>query len=382
MLRTIIILTTWGLQVCGQDSIIKMKPYAINGYVKSLQSLSFDSSFRTLSNTNIIHNRINTRWIFSKQIELHAEFRNRMIWGDEVRMIPNYTSLLRNDNDFLNLQVLWIRQNQYLLVTNTERLWVQYTLPKWKVRLGRQRINWGISTIWNPNDLMNTYNFLDFDYEERPGVDAFKVDHVVSQESSFEAVYVPQTKTLAPIYSLKYNLNKAGYDFQFIAANLYNRYSIGAGWAGNIQNTGFKGEIQYYFPHENKKTHLNISVESDHIFENGWYFKNGFLYNSEGTDQSLNTAGNLNLKLTPLNLMPTKWNLMVFAQKEWTPLLNSSVTIIYAPGTNLLLCLPSVKYNLAENMDLDLVWQSIHSSIEQKLRSLSQKAFLRMKWNF
>lgn len=28
---------------------------------------------------------------------------------------------------------------------------------------------------WNPNDWFNTYNYFDFDYEERPGTDAIRV---------------------------------------------------------------------------------------------------------------------------------------------------------------------------------------------------------------
>ena len=32
---------------------------------------------------------------------------------------------------------------------------------KLQLRVGRQRINWGINTTWNPNDIFNSYNIYD-----------------------------------------------------------------------------------------------------------------------------------------------------------------------------------------------------------------------------
>ena len=32
-----------------------------------------------------------------------------------------------------------------------------------------------MNLVWNPNDLFNAFSFVDFDYEERPGSDALRI---------------------------------------------------------------------------------------------------------------------------------------------------------------------------------------------------------------
>jgi hypothetical protein len=76
------------------------------------------------------------------------------------------------------MSVVWIDTRNVVAVSVIDRIWLEYHREKWHARAGRQRINWGMGTTWNPNDLFNTYNFLDFDYEERPAVDAIKVQYL------------------------------------------------------------------------------------------------------------------------------------------------------------------------------------------------------------
>ena len=60
-----------------------------------------------------------------------------------------------------------------------------YRDNKINFRIGRQRINWGTTTIWNPNDIFNAYNFLDFDYEERPGMDGGKFQYIFNNSVQY-----------------------------------------------------------------------------------------------------------------------------------------------------------------------------------------------------
>ncbi|MCG8318265.1 MAG: hypothetical protein MI921_02070 [Cytophagales bacterium] len=50
--------------------------------------------------------------------------------------------------------------------------------------IGKHRINWGKSYVWNPNDVFNAYSFFDFDYEERRGTDALLIKYTTSPFSS------------------------------------------------------------------------------------------------------------------------------------------------------------------------------------------------------
>ena len=94
-----------------------------------------------------------------------------------------------------------------------------------------------IKKIANLSDL---FDFIDFDYIERPGSDVIRFIYTGDNLSSFELVYLPSERKGYSLAGL-YKLNSFGYDFQILAANYFEDIVIGGGWAGNIKNAGFKG---------------------------------------------------------------------------------------------------------------------------------------------
>lgn len=364
------------------DSTEEKRKWEIRGYVKDLQSLTFDKNFDSLVTGNLIHNRINVRWNPSSRFSGAIEFRNRLFWGEEVRLTPNFSDNIRNNNEAVNASIVWFETESMLLQTNIDRFWLEYHGEKWVVRAGRQRINWGISTLWNPNDIFNTYNFLDFDYEERPGRDAVKVSYHLSEMANIEVAAAGADQANESVAAIKYFTNHWTYDFQFSAGVYHEIFTLGAGWSGSIRDAGFKGELQYFAPHQDTTSQVNLTMEVDYLLEKGWYVNGGFLFNSIGINEPINYLGELNFQLTPQSLMPTKWNTVFIVGKEFTPLLSANLTTIYSPGTNLLIILPSFKYNLATNLDFDIIWQSFYAEQNENFAGVLHRSFIRLKWNF
>ena len=73
---------------------------------------------------------------------------------------------------------------------------------------------------------------------------------------------------------------------------------------------------------------------------------------------------------------------MITGAKEFTPLFTANVSVLYAPGTNLVLLFPTLQYNIDTNIDVNLVWQSFFADTQNKFQAVSHTAFLRMKWSF
>lgn len=365
----------------AQDSAALPEKFTVAGYLKDLQTLAFDKDFKHLVSGNLVHNRINIKWSPSVRFTAIAEFRNRLFWGEQVKLTPGFISLLRNNNELLNMQKAWINNESLILHTNTERLYVDYRNSKFNIRMGRQRINWGIATTWNPNDIFNTYNFLDFDYEERPGVDGAKLQYVFKNATA-ELAYSNTGSKKGNIAALKYAFNKWNYDMQFISGWYKDHFTLGMGWAGYIKDAGVKGELQYFFKTKDSADHLNITIEGDYMFKEGWYINAGLLFNSHGLFKSVQSWNTISLKLSPENLMPTKWNVLVTAAKEFTPLLSANLSVLYAPGANLLILFPSIQYNLSTNLDLNLVWQSFFAELNNHFGAISNNCYLRLKWSF
>lgn len=368
--------------VWGQDTISRPEKLNISGYIKDLQTLTFDSHFKELNTGNLIHNRLNFKWMPSEKFTASAELRNRLFWGELVKYTPDFASQLRNNNEKLNMQKSWTINRSMVFHTNAERLNLDYHDEALNIRVGRQRINWGLTTTWNPNDIFNAYNFLDFDYEERPGIDGAKVHYILNSSAGIEFAYANTGNKNGNIAAFKYSVNKWNYDMQFISGWYKDQLTLGTGWAGYIRDAGFKGEVQYFTGTENSKAHLNLSLEGDYMFDNGWYVSSGVLFNNYGLSKPVDDWNLIDLRLSPDNMMPTRWNAILTTAKELNPLLTANMSVLYAPGTNLLILFPSVQYNMAPDLDLNLVWQSFFAELDDNFKAVNHQGILRLKWNF
>lgn len=370
------------LPVAAQDSLsATARKISFNGYVKDLTSYAIDKLGHQHTSGNLVHNRFNLKWKPSSFITVTAELRNRLFWGNQVSRVPGFANRLRNSNEAWNFQKTWISSSRLVLHSNVERLFAELKKEKWTARIGRQRINWGMATVWNPNDIYNAYNFLDIDYEERPGSDAISLQRNLNDFSHVEFVY-SSSGYQKQIAAARYFLNKWNYDLQFISGSYHGAATLGAGWAGSIKETGFKGETQYYFANKDSAAQLNLTLALDHAFKQGWYLTVGGLYNSRGLNRTVTNLAELNLSLSSKNLMPARISWLLATRKEISPISAASCTVVYSPQLNLLILSPGFSYNLSTQLDADLIWQSFFLQYEGSFQGLQDIGYLRLKWSF
>ncbi len=354
-----------------------------NGYLKYLHSTNFVTT-EAMQTTNLLHNRFNFS-AHTKKWTLKIGMRNRVFYGDQVVFTPNFAEMLELDNGLADLTFSWYRSNTVIAHTTFDRAYINWADSKREISLGRQRINWGMNLAWNANDLFNTYNFVDFDYEERPGNDAIRYQHYLQGGMAvLDAAIKPGKELNESVTALRYQFNTHAYDIQLLGGWYYSDYAIGLGWAGNLYTLGFKGESTLFIPREQDTvTVLSSSVSLDYSFDNGTYINASVLYNSNGI--SKNTA-NINPLLfnniTAKNLMPTRWSGFVQCMYNISPLVNSSLSVIYGSGIHLLFLMPSLAYSINTNWDISLVGQLyfLHNSL--KYTNAGNSIFLRVKWSF
>ncbi|NJM17151.1 MAG: hypothetical protein HC896_18780, partial [Bacteroidales bacterium] len=130
--------------------------FNISGYLSSTQSGTALSDTNVLVN-NTIHNRVNLNWYPSAKIKASVQLRNQLMAGDYIRFTSNAGNLGTYDRDPLSFNLL--ENTSYLLNMSVDRAWINCTLDKLEITAGRQRINWGQTMVWNPNDIFNTYSF-------------------------------------------------------------------------------------------------------------------------------------------------------------------------------------------------------------------------------
>src|SRR6185312_11337071 len=167
------------------------KHFLFTGYIKDLQSASFVNNANQIATGNLIHNRLIFKYYAPAGFTFDAELRNRLYYGEEVSSNPAFSASLGTDNGYFDLSSKVINAHSMILYSQLDRLNINWHSDKWDVTIGRQRINWGVALAWNPNDVFNAYNLLDFDYEERPGNDAVRIQHYFSNTSSIELAAKP-----------------------------------------------------------------------------------------------------------------------------------------------------------------------------------------------
>lgn len=359
--------------------------FSYRGYLKDMRVVAIDTVGNTLQQ-NLIHHRFNTRYQIDTAWELGVEFRNRAFYGEFLKAAPGYGDLLEHDPGMVDMSWSWINTSNFVAHTTIDRLWLNYSTKKWDVRLGRQRINWGQNIVWNPNDLFNVLNYADFDYEERPGSDAFKAQRYFKKGKSVSFAYKFTDNFDDGVFAGMYRFNKKNYDVQLIAGKYKRDIALGLGWAGNIKSSGFKGESTLFYPMDDTvKQVVLTSVSWDMSYSNGLYLLISALHNTNGvndlerlTTLSASGGGQLDLK----NLMPNKYSIFAQASGSFNPIWAGNLAAIVALDLGGVFAMPTISYSVKQNLDMSLVGQSFLGLVESEIKSLSNAVFLRFKWSY
>lgn len=369
----------------AQTADAKLPLMELNGYIKNIQSTYFIQKIDSNASVNLIHNRLNFKINMTKSITGRLEIRNRIFYGEQVKMTPNFGAIINNYNGLLNLSHLWINEKSFVAHSVVDRILIQYEDEKWDLKVGRQRINWGINNIWNPNDIFNAYNFLDFDYEERPGNDAIRIQRNLNLNTTLEMAYKPGKNKDETIAAFLYKFNKWKYDFQLLSGVYQSDFVVGGGWAGNIKKAGFKGEMSYFMPKNNVNNStetFSFSLMADQTFKNDWYLSVSGLYNSNPTNLLDENSGIYSSNLSPKLLFPFRYNFYFNAIKTISPITSFTFSSIYSPQKNTLILLPSFSWNVATNFDVDFMAQSFFSKEKNQYKNNINNIFLRSRWSF
>ncbi len=359
------------------------KNWWVRGYVKDLVSMNIADD--SINFDNLIHNRLNFKWFPNNHVNVHFEVRNRFFWGETVKDVPGYGNFIDTNDDYLDLSVM-TEKNSLLFHSMIDRAFVEWYDSKWEVRLGRQRINWGINLVWNPNDLFNAYSFFDFDYEERPGSDALRIKRYTGVASSMEFAVNAADEFDEMVIAGLWKWNKWGYDVQVLAGKAQEDITVGLGWAGNIKTAGFKGEITYFMPYATGSESLLATLMADYSFQNSLYLAGSFLYSSgSAVNPGLQEGVNLfsQERLTAKSLSPFRYASFLQVSYSVHPLVNVSASTIYYPNKrDPLFINPGVSFSMKPNFDINLISQLYFERLPDGYEALAKLVFLRAKWSF
>lgn len=283
------------------------------------------------------------------------------------------------------------RRDNTILASAVDRLWVDWTYQSLEMTAGRQRIAWGTCLVWNPTDLFNPFSVLDFDYAEKPGADALRIQVYTGAVSKVELAAGPGRKRENVTYGMRCLRGLWGYDASFLAGWQRQFWRLGAAWSGQIASGGFRGEVLYSDPGATivldpragsgpAGDFWTLVLSYDYTFRNSFYVNSEVLYNGLG---STGLAGaRQEATLITGELSPARYSIFQELAYDFMPLLRGRVFGIFNPDDRSWVSMLSLDYSVATDWELLLFAFPAGGSTGSEFGDLPEEAGIRIRYDF
>jgi hypothetical protein len=359
------------------------KKLSAGGYASWLHTSVFEDFSGAWLNSSMLHNRLNFKAFPVSGITLALEIRNRFVLGDMVQLDPAYSPALASDPGWVDMSWNILSEQSFVLNTFIDRAWIDYTAGNLRLTVGRQRINWSQSLVWNPNDIFNTYSFFDFDYMERPGSDAIRAVYSTSPSSVAEIVIKLDSADRVTAAAL-YRFSLLNTDLQFFAGETDEElFTAGTGWSGAIGSYSIRGEASLFAPFGNSSVKENTFIATagiDRAFSDKitalmqiMYSNNPFVLD--------NFTELYKGAITASQLAFSEFSAIGQLTYAPVPLLNISLSAIWYPDLKGYFANASIDFSMAENVDFSLIIQHFDNVISGEETQINL-GFVRIKYSF
>jgi hypothetical protein len=382
----------------------RLSELTAGGYLKDLVACSEtaapDSSGRAGQWQNTTQVRLNLRFYPAESVTAAVESRHLMVLQRNVgEGTGSLGSAVSQGDHYFDLAGESANRNS-VLTTAVDRLYVDWTYRSLEATAGRQRIAWGTCLVWNPIDLFNPYSVLDFDYEEKPGTDAFRIQVYTGAVSTIEAAGVPGRTGRQTTFGVRYVASLWQYDLSIVGGWERRFWRMGAGWAGQIAGGGFRGEALYSRPGETIEigptsgpgspygqggndrygAFSTLALSYDYTFRNSLYLHSELLYNGLGTTD--NAGLRWAETVVTGELSPARHSIFQELAYDITPLLRCDIFAILNPDDRSWTCISSLAYAFSANWEI--IFFAIPSGGKRgsEFGGIPDQAALRIRFDF
>ena len=380
--------------------MLRAKPssWGAGGYLKNLltwsdgPALGFTAGEGRWQNTTQF--RLNLRWYPVESVTACLESRHLAVLQRNIGKGTGYLGVIPSQTGYyLDLEGQRVNRSS-LFTTAVDRMYLDWTYRSLEVTAGRQRVAWGTCLVWNPTDLFNPYSVLDFDYEEKPGTDALRIQVYTGAVSTVELAGAPGRTDGQTTYGMRYLSGLGGYDISMVAGWERRFWRLGLGWAGQIEGGGFRGEVLYSKPGETivlgpgvgssdgaaLTDFWTLALSYDYTFRNSFYVHSELLYNGLGTtdDAGLRRAETI---ITG-ELSPARYSVFQELAYDITPLLRCDIFAIANPSDRSWTCVSSLAYSLSPDWELSAFVIPSGGRTGSEFGGIPGQAALRIRYDF
>lgn len=335
---------------------------------------------------NLFHNRLNFKAGYGSHVNASLEVRNRLLFGETVKYFPGYSQMIGQDRGWADFSWNLASDTSFILNTSIDRVFIDLNFGKFQATIGRQRINWGMNYVWNPNDIFNAYSFFDFDYVERPGSDAIRLQYYFTPSAHLELAGKINSLNQAS-YAGLFRFSLAGYDFQVLGGVMDELELVaGGGFSGYIGPVSLNGEVTYLHPRKSVSSPGPVTIAGggiSYLTPVKLNIQVEYLYNQAAGQSGLTSFTDFYYRnLSVRDLSFARHTLFANLSYPLTPLLNMGLAAMYFPKPDGIFAGPSMDLSLRDDLDLSFILQYFKVELQDQVIQKATLGFLRFRWSF
>lgn len=314
----------------------------------------------------------------SEQLGFNLQYDNEAYFGDYLES-NEFASLIkdRQTDTALTLEKAYVDNKQWYIKHRIYRAYLDFTQADVSLRMGRQRIAWGTAFMWNPMDILNPFNPIQLERQERQGIDAALLDWDYSALSRVSLVYASQKS--GDSAALRWRSNVQNFDLSLMAGRFRGDEVAGFDFAGQISNVGIRGEVtRSHTPRRDDFTRMVVGA--DYTFANSLSFNIEFYYNGQGSTASEKYQFNRLLSGEIQSL--AQHYLGIYSAYDIAPLIRWHFYLILNLDDNSRFASPQLNYSLTENVEIALAGQFFDGGTATEYGSLETLYYCRLQWYF
>lgn len=346
-------------------SILTLPIYAqkteLFGYFEpQLMGLKVKNEFLQLSSNKI---RIDLKTDFSDKASFGTNFDYITYHGKVIFQILDFlpSSITETVPDSLRyLYTLPFEDRNFL-----DNAFLRISFRHADVTIGKQQISLGTGFAWNPLDVFNIKDIIDPTYEQ-PGYNAVRLDIPIGLKYKMMMIYSTEDNWSRSAKLIQFKGRFGHFDYSIIAIDrnwIFNDYYafqpiiqkrnlFGGDFAGEIFGVGVWGEIAY-----NKmkitKNYWESVFGIDYTFNSGTYIMGEYYRNTSGKDDYKKYDLNDWIRYIFAETKTISQDQFYFyADHPTTDLLKTGCSIIFNLNDESIAVVPSIVYNIFENVDL------------------------------
>lgn len=260
----------------------------LKGYYKNL----LFTSKRAATDTSYIAdlNRLRTEWDAKyKILSAKVVWDNELIGGNYVATEEFAARQTTRNEPFLDLDYETARDGDFFYGQNFYRATLQVDPGFFVLKVGRQKVDWGVMRLFSPADLFTRLPIFDIEKDERVGATAANLSIPVGASLRINPVYAFHSDFDRSRAGARVTKTVGRFDLSVLGGRFLRDDIFGFDFSGEVKGAGVRGEF-IFDSADSGGDFVQFAGGVDYGFENSFYVALEYFFNGRGTNNALTVS--------------------------------------------------------------------------------------------